>query len=135
MRAAEHARGPSAERARRSGAAGGNMSEEAIHRAVGAHLAMRARPGVVYAHVPNGEARARGLGGKLKALGTRAGMPDLIACHAGRFYGLELKREGGRLTDTQRKTLDDLEAAGACVAVAYGLDDALGRLSSWGLLR
>ncbi|MBL8565883.1 MAG: VRR-NUC domain-containing protein [Hyphomicrobiaceae bacterium] len=111
------------------------MSEEAIHRTVVAHLARRARPGVVYAHVPNGEARGAGLGGKLKALGTRAGMPDLIALHAGQFYALELKREGGRLTESQRQTLADLEAAGALTAVAYGLDDALGRLSSWGLLR
>lgn len=79
--------------------------------------------------------RSPGVGGKLKALGTRPGMPDLIALHAGQFYGLELKREGGRLSDTQRKTLTDLDAAGAVTAVAYGLDDALGRLTEWGLIR
>jgi len=111
------------------------MSEEAIHRAVVEHLARRAPLGVVYAHVPNGEARGPGVGGKLKAMGVRSGMPDLIALYAGQFYGLELKREGGRLTEAQRKTLADLEAAGALTAVAYGLDDALGRLADWGMIR
>lgn len=111
------------------------ITEEAIHRAVVAHVAVRALPGVVYWHTPNGEARGAGLGGKLKALGTRAGMPDLMLLCCGGLYALELKRDGGRLTDHQRRTLSDLEAAGAVTAVAYGVDDALGRLTSWGLLR
>lgn len=111
------------------------ITEEAIHRAIVAHVAVRARPGVVYWHTPNGEARGPGLGGKLKALGTRAGMPDLMLLSGGRLYALELKRERGRLTDHQRRALSELEAAGAVTAVAYGLDDALGRLTSWGLLR
>lgn len=116
-------------------AAAERITEEAIHRAVVAHVAVRVRPGVVYWHTPNGEARGAGIGGKLKALGTRAGMPDLMLLCCGRLYALELKRDGGRLTDHQRRTLSDLEAAGAVTAVAYGLDDALGRLTSWGLLR
>ena len=110
-------------------------SEEMVHRTVVAHIERRAMPGVVHFHVPNGEARGRGVGGKLKAMGTRAGVPDLLIVHRGCLYALELKRTGGRLSDAQRTTLAEFEAAGARTAVAYGLDEALGRLTEWGLIR
>ena len=110
-------------------------SEATIHRAVVAHLEHRATAGVVAWHTPNGEARGAGVGGKLRGLGTRAGMPDLLLLRAGRLYGLELKRAGGRVSPAQSAMLASLEAAGATVAIAYGLDDALGRLLAWGLIR
>jgi hypothetical protein len=59
----------------------------------------------------------------------------LFVLHSGQLYGLELKREGGRVSEAQRQTLSDLEKAGARTAIAYGLDDALGRLRQWGLIR
>jgi hypothetical protein len=110
-------------------------TEETVHRAIVAHLAHRGAAGVVWWHVPNGEARHAAIGGKLRALGTRKGMPDLMFLRAGTLYALELKREGGKLSEAQRAMLAELEAAGAVVAVAYGLDDALSRLGKWGLLR
>jgi hypothetical protein len=110
-------------------------NEETIHRAIVAHLVHRAGGGVVWWHVPNGEARHAAIGGKLRALGTRRGMPDLMFMRAGTLYALELKREGGKVSDAQRAMLAELEAAGAVVAVAYGLDDALAKLGSWGVLR
>ncbi len=110
-------------------------TEEVIHRAVAAHLARRALGDVVHWHVPNGELRRPGVAGKLRAMGTRAGMPDMMLLRQGQLYGLELKREGGRVSEAQRATLADLEASGATVAVAYGLDDALCRLKGWGLIR
>ena len=110
-------------------------TEEAVHRAIVAHLSHRAAPAVVWWHTPNGEARHAAIGGKLRALGTRRGMPDLMFMRAGTFYALELKREGGKVSDAQRSMLAELQAAGAVVAVAYGLDDALWRLGEWGILR
>ena len=44
--------------------------EDQVHRAVVSHLAQRAVPGLVYWHTPNGEARAAGIGGKLRARHT-----------------------------------------------------------------
>jgi len=110
-------------------------TEETVHRAIVAHLGHRATPGVVWWHTPNGEARHAAIGGKLRALGTRSGMPDLMMLRAGQLYALELKREGGRVTNSQLATLSDLQAAGAVIAVAYGLDDALATLTRWGMLR
>jgi hypothetical protein len=71
----------------------------------------------------------------LSGLGVRAGVPDVIAVKDSRTYALELKSPGGRLTAAQKAAHAALRAAGAEVEVAVGLDAALHRLESWGLLR
>lgn len=49
----------------------------------------------------------------------------------GRFYGLELKTEAGRLSGAQQLAHVSLITAGAQVAVAYGLDEAIHILKRW----
>ena len=71
----------------------------------------------------------------MKGLGVRAGIPDIIAIRGGRAYALELKVPGGWVSPVQRETHAALSAAGATVAVACGLDEALGQLEAWNLLR
>lgn len=109
--------------------------EEQIQAALVLHLTVRAAHGVVWFHCPNGGRRGAGEAGRFKALGVRAGVPDLVLVREGHFYGLELKAERGRVSDVQAAMLAELEAAGATVAVAYGLDDALDTVTRWGLLR
>ena len=109
--------------------------EQAIQRAVFAHFAARSMPGVFAFHVPNGGWRSRVEGAILKGMGVRAGVPDVIAIREGRVYALELKAEGGALTGKQVEVAGLLVEAGATVAVAAGLDDALYVLEEWGLLR
>ena len=72
---------------------------------------------------------------RLKGLGVRAGVPDLIAIHRGQVYAIELKPEGGRATDTLLQAIDDIRAAGGHARICRGLDHALAVLESWGLLR
>ncbi len=64
-----------------------------------------------------------------------AGVPDIIAINRGTVHALELKHMKGKLSTAQKATLDALELAGARVAVAYTLDEALVTLESWGILR
>jgi hypothetical protein len=109
--------------------------EQDLQRAVFAHIAARAVPGVFAFHVPNGGARRPIEAAILKGLGVRAGTPDVILIHQGRAYGLELKAEGGRASPKQRETIAAMEAAGASCCVAEGLDRALAVLQQWGLLR
>ena len=71
----------------------------------------------------------------MKGLGVRAGVPYIIAIKDGRAFGLELKALGGRLSAVQREAHAALTAAGATVSTAGSLDDALGLLELWGLLR
>jgi VRR-NUC domain len=71
----------------------------------------------------------------LKGMGVRPGVPDLVVIKDGLPFALELKAEGGRLSDAQREALDAMRAAGADVGVAHGLDAALRWLEQRGLLR
>ena len=109
--------------------------EEAIHRAVVELLQVSAVPGVAWTHMPAGEVRPISTGKKLKAMGTKPGWPDLLFVRDGRFYGLELKPDGGRLSPAQIAAHEELRRAGASIAVAYGLDDAIETLKGWELIR
>lgn len=85
---------------------------------------------------------------KLARLGLKRGWPDILVVHAGRIYGIELKRVGGRLSATRtvrtrsgaQRVLDGqadafprLEAAGMQIAVCTSLDEVLAHLRIWGV--
>ena len=109
--------------------------EDQIQRAVFQHLRARSAPGVFAFHVPNGGRRKPVEASILKGLGVKAGVPDVIACHAGRFYALELKAEGGRPTPKQLEAVENIRNAGGFACICEGLDRALKTLETWGLLR
>jgi hypothetical protein len=112
-----------------------NRPEDIIQRAVFEHLRVRSAPAVFAFHPANGGWRSRIEAAILKGLGVHPGVPDVIAIRGGYVYALELKPPGGRLTAAQTSAHAALRAAGADVAVSYGLYDALNRLAAWGLLR
>jgi hypothetical protein len=113
-----------------------NRPEQDIHRAVIGHLKLRAMPGLVYWHAPMGmHAGSKVQGAIMKGLGARAGVCDLILVHRGNVYGLELKAEGGRVTEPQIEFMQDLDRAGGFTAVATGIDQALNTLEAWQLIR
>ena len=105
--------------------------EEQIQRAVVSHLKARSMPGVFFFHPANGGRRTKAEAGIFKALGVRAGVPDLIVVYRAQIFGLELKADSGRLTPIQRQALNDMEVAGARTAVAHSLDEALVTLECW----
>ena len=94
-----------------------------------------AAPGVFAFHPANGGYCKPIEAAILKGLGVKAGVPDVIAIHQGRTYALELKAEGGRVTEKQLATMATMNMAGATCEVAIGLDEALATLERWGLLR
>src|SRR5215467_5570077 len=109
--------------------------EAALQRAVLARLKAHGAKGIVVWHTPNGGYRRPVEAKILRSLGVRSGVPDLCILYQGRFYGLELKAARGRATEAQTETLQELEAAGASVAVVRGIDAAIAQLAQWGLLR
>src|SRR5262245_58404644 len=109
--------------------------EQQIQRAVFEHFRMRAAPGVIAWHTPNGGWRSKAEASILAGLGVRSGMPDVFALRNGRLFALELKPDGGRLTESQEQTLIALRAAGAEATHTHGLDQALAKLEQGGLLR
>lgn len=108
--------------------------EDQIQRAIFQHLKARKAPGTFAFHVPNGGKRKPIEAAIMKGLGVTAGVPDVIAIHRGHAYGLELKADDGRPTAKQIEALAAMEKAGATVAVAKGLDEAISQLEVWGLL-
>jgi VRR-NUC domain len=108
--------------------------EAAIQRAVFQHLRARAAPNVFAFHPANGGYRKPVEAAIMKGLGVVAGVPDVIVIHAGRCYALELKAEGGRVTDKQLATIAALREAGAFVGIAEGINRAIACLEAWGLL-
>jgi hypothetical protein len=109
--------------------------EAQIHEAVAGHLRARARPGIHWHHPATGELRDSGTARKLQRMGVRPGLPDFLLLIDARLYGLELKRDrGGRVSADQAAMHAELIDAGAVVAVARGLDQALAILTDWGAL-
>lgn len=110
------------------------MTEDQIQAAVLRQLRYRHSDNLVYFAVPNGGYRDVVAGARLKSMGVRAGVSDLILLHDGQAFALELKTEKGRPTDAQHAFLSDWIAAGGKGHIAYGLDEALATLEAWGLI-
>lgn len=75
-------------------------------------------------HIPNGGGRSKAEAGRFKAMGVKAGVPDLcLPVPRNGFHGMwiELKREdGGRVSADQRHWLDDLREMGYLTMVCHG---------------
>lgn len=52
-----------------------------------------------------------------------AGIPDIIACIDGHFYGFEVKTEIGRPTKLQEVTIEKINEAGGTAAIVRSVDD------------
>lgn len=111
--------------------------EEAIQAAVVDLLEHAGKPGLVFIHVPNGGVHqvTKWQRIKNKRLGVRAGAPDLWMYYRKQLFVLELKAEKGKISEDQIEMLDQLDAQGATVGVAYGLDAAIAWLQDKGLIR
>ncbi len=90
-------------------------------------------------HVPNGGARDAATGGKLKAMGVRAGVVDLLLPwhdwdgQAARYVGLaiEMKRKPNRPSAEQREWLAHLESQGWRCEVCWSAEEAIGVLREY----
>lgn len=112
-----------------------NNAEEKLQNAVCEHLRKRGVPGLVWWHSPNGGKRGVVEAVRLKRMGVRAGVADLILLHGGNAFALELKAEEGRLSEAQDEFLADFRAAGGFAWAAFGLDNAIKILESWQLVK
>jgi hypothetical protein len=111
------------------------LSESAIQKAVFQHLSTRSAAHTFAFHVPNGGWRSPIEAAILRGLGVMPGVPDLIVIKDGLPFALEPKAEGGRLSPAQSEAIEAMNAAGADVGVAHGLDAALRWLTERGILK
>ena len=61
-----------------------------------------------------------------------AGIPDIIACIGGKFYGFEVKTERGKPTALQEATMRKINAAGGTASVVRSVEDVKKVLESNG---
>ena len=54
---------------------------------------------------------------------SESGHPDILALIDGKFYGIEVKTQKGKLTELQRYRLHQIQRAGGIAIVARSLDD------------
>jgi hypothetical protein len=122
-------------------------AEFAIHCMVADTLRINCAPGWIWFHPPNGGERPAFItksgkrvspeGGKLKRMGARPGVSDilLISPAGARLHALELKAKGETPDDDQTLFMDAVVAAGGHAAWADNYPDAIRILAGWGALR
>lgn len=101
------------------------MSEADEQKAVVTYCDTR---GIPIFHIPNEAKRSIRTAAHLKAMGMRAGVPDLFVPIAkGRYHGLfiEMKVKPNKLTQAQFDWLLELERRGYCAKCCYGAASAV----------
>ena len=79
-------------------------------------------------HVPNGGFRTKTEAAKFQSEGVKAGVPDLVLPVARNGYHalyIELKAKDGKVSDIQKKWLNDLRYQGNCALACFGADEAI----------
>jgi len=71
---------------------------------------------------------------RLKKMGLRSGVADLVIVKNGRVYFLELKRRLGKQSANQLVFEADAIRSGADYAVAHSFDEAVNILKSWEII-
>lgn len=105
--------------------------EQALHLAVARHLDAALPAEAFWFHCPNGGARSKVEAGIFKALGVRAGFPDIGIVWRASLWCIELKAAKGRTTDVQLACHDRLRACGVPVVVCRSVDEVESILRLW----
>ena len=85
-------------------------------------------------HIPNGGKRSKREAAIFRAMGVRAGIPDLfLPCARGGYHGLyiEMKALDGKLSAAQCETIDMLRRQGYRCEVCRGADAAIAVLRQY----
>jgi len=106
--------------------------EQALQQSVAGYLAATL-PQMLWFHVPNSSGnRGARLGGILKSMGVKAGVPDLVLILPHGVAGfIELKAGEGKLTPAQEAFRDRALALGCFYAEARSLEEVQGILFAW----
>jgi len=91
-------------------------------------------PDLIVFHPPNGGLRGKAEAGRLKWIGTLAGIPDLVVLgQDGQVWLIEVKAEHGVLSTEQREIRDRCIAMRIPFVVARNIDDVRKAFSIWGI--
>ena len=102
-----------------------NRPEEALQRTVAEYLDLALPKDAVWFHVPNGGGRSKAEAGAFKAMGVKAGVPDVYILHEGKSLFIELKPPRRYLSKDQKEMGARLVNAGAVFAVCRSLESVI----------
>lgn len=113
-----------------------NDIEDVIQAQIVSLLENHAIPMLIWFAVPNGGKRDIRTAVKLKATGTKAGIPDLVfICPRTRVsHFIEVKKPKGRLSKEQSVFRDDAITLGLPWAVVTSLEETERQLDQWAFL-
>ncbi len=99
-------------------------------------LRWAAKPGSIWFHVPNQGKRGKATGGRLKAMGLRAGVADLLfVLPDGIAAFMELKTGTGKQSKPQIQFERDCFEARVPYVVVTNFDTAVEILTAWGVVK
>ena len=78
-------------------------------------------------------AKSRAAAGISKAMGLRAGTPDIVMCWKGRLVGIELKAGRGRMSPAQHEAHGAITLAGGVATTCRTLDEVAAFLATLGV--
>lgn len=111
--------------------------EDSLQMAVAKFLALQ-YPDLLWWHTPNGGKRNAREAGRLKAMGVRPGVADLLFIWklSGNFIdsgAIELKAGKNALQESQKDFQEKWIGIGGHYALCRSLDEVMGALESWGV--
>jgi hypothetical protein len=100
------------------------MTEIELHRSVAELLDWVVLAPAIWTTFPAGwTAMHKGVAGRLRGCGLKAGMPDAFVFHNGRTIGIELKTPSGKVSPAQLDMFNKLERAGVTVHICRSIDE------------
>lgn len=125
------------------------VPEVDLHASIADALDTLLLPGTVWTSLPIGHVRLDpAQAARLARIGVHRGWFDILVVHAGRPIGLEVKRQGGRLSrdrvvptrrggtrvlEGQTSVFPRLLEAGIAIAAVESVDEALAALAAFGV--
>ena len=106
--------------------------EEQLHRAVARFLDVALPEDAWWSTFPSGGG-GKIRGARLKAMGLKAGVPDILIIWRGEAFWIELKAKGGRVSSAQWETRTAIARAGSHVGFVYGVDEVDSLLRAFGV--
>lgn len=109
------------------------MTEEQLQRQIADWLCVSVPDGLWWTAVNPIPAKSKAAAGVSKAMGMKAGAPDLVLCYRGRLVGVELKGPKGSLSPSQRECHAEIQQAGGTITVVRSLKEFVGFLDVLGV--
>lgn len=100
-------------------------SEESIQRSIASYLDVALPAGCWYTAINPIPGKTKIAAARSKAMGMKAGVPDLLIIWHGKPIFIEVKKEGGYLSKVQKEIHDHIRAAGAEVYTGRSIDDVI----------